>query len=242
MFFLRVNSVAKGFMKATSSSFQNIQIKSLNHLSSRFPTGGSQKLSFPLYTKQLHRTMMSVGAQAQKIESYNGLMKVFHWVGALSVVGAIATVKTAQNTAPKTKTLGWGKMQWMFYHKSCGLLMAMTIFPRVGIRMMSSIPKHLPSSPAVIADAAHYGMYLAALGMSITGVAMGYLGGKGLPFFYTTFPGAEGEKKNGKMAGDAFKFHSFMGKYVLEPLVFLHVGAVGFHMVKGEAILARMLV
>lgn len=245
MFYTRVNLFAKAVVQTASSTTRQVHMnvkRSSTVLKSKLPSSLSLPIaSFPLCSKQIHRGLMSAGAEATKIESYNGLMKVFHWVGALSILGAIATVKVCQNTAPKTQTLGLGKAQWMFYHKSCGLLMAMTIFPRIGIRMMSNIPKHLPSSPAVLADAAHYGMYFTALGMSITGVAMGYLGGKGLPFFYTTFPGAEGEKKNGKMAGDAFKIHSFMGKYVLEPLVCLHIGAVGFHIAKGEAVIARML-
>lgn len=43
-----------------------------------------------------------------------------------------------------------------------------------------------------ISHAAMYGFMLA---MPITGVVMGYFGGKGLPFFFTTIPGAQGENK-----------------------------------------------
>ena len=35
--------------------------------------------------------------------------------------------------------------------------------------------------------------------LPITGIMMGYAGGKGLPFFFTTIPGADKENKNGKL-------------------------------------------
>ena len=42
----------------------------------------------------------------------------------------------------------------------------------------------------VLAKAGHYGLYAFMTIMPATGIAMGYYGGKGLPFFYTTIPGA----------------------------------------------------
>lgn len=46
-----------------------------------------------------------------------------------------------------------------------------------------------------LSHAAAYGLMTV---MPVTGIAMGYYGGKGLPFFFTTIPGAQGEDKNGK--------------------------------------------
>ena len=54
-------------------------------------------------------------------------------------------------------------------------------------------------------------MYGFLIAMPVTGVAMGYLGGNGLPFFFTTIPGATKENKNGKLAGEAFKWHKYLG-------------------------------
>ena len=50
----------------------------------------------------------------------------------------------------------------------------------------------------VLAKAGHYGLYAFMTIMPATGIAMGYYGGKGLPFFYTTIPGAA--KANGNIA------------------------------------------
>ena len=63
-----------------------------------------------------------------------------------------------------------------------------------------------------LAAASHAAMYGFIIAMPVTGVAMGYYGGKGLPFFFTTIPGAE--KPNGKNAGFMFKWHKYLGWYV----------------------------
>lgn len=55
------------------------------------------------------------------------------------------------------------------------------------------------------ADAAHLGLYGFMIIMPASGIAMGYYGGKGLPFFTTTIPGIvkteENKKSTGKIAG-----------------------------------------
>lgn len=55
------------------------------------------------------------------------------------------------------------------------------------------------------AHAGHLGLYGFMIVMPATGIAMGMYGGKGLPFFWTEIPGFEGEKKNGKLAGQVNK-------------------------------------
>jgi len=52
-----------------------------------------------------------------------------------------------------------------------------------------------------------------------------------------TIPGAE--KPDGAIAGQAFKLHKQAGE-LFEYMTMLHVSAVGFHLVKGQAVLARM--
>jgi cytochrome b561 len=70
-----------------------------------------------------------------------------------------------------------------------------------------------------------------------SGIAMGYYGGKGLPFFYTTIPGAE--SPNGSIAKNAFAIHKNIGVYG-KYLVPLHVGAAGLHVVRGQPIFRRV--
>jgi len=54
------------------------------------------------------------------------------------------------------------------------------------------------------ATASHAAMYGMLALLPATGVVMGYYGGKGLPFFTTTLPGAQGADVDGKLAGKAF--------------------------------------
>ena len=78
--------------------------------------------------------------------------------------------------------------------------------------------------------------------MPVSGVTMGIFGGKGIPFFgLGTVPGMNPKESGlGWVAGRAFKLHKQAGQ-IFEYIVPLHIGAVGFHMAKGQAILSRIL-
>jgi len=133
------------------------------------------------------------------------------------------------------------KGNYMFWHKSCGLAVAALMIPRVAVRLGSRIPVHVPG-PAwqmTAGSLSHAAMYSLMIYMPLSGVTMGYFGGKGLPFFFTTIPGAPGKDKNGTLAKYAYKTHKFLG-YYFEILAGLHVGAVGMHILKGENVLRRI--
>ena len=134
------------------------------------------------------------------------------------------------------------KMELMYYHKSFGLLATGFLLPRLAIKAMSKAP---PAFSKVIwekylATASHSIMYGMLVVMPVSGVMMGYYGGKGLPFFYTTVPGASKENTNGKLAGDAFKIHKQLGWY-MEMLFLGHLGGVGYHTLRGHGILSRIV-
>ena len=74
--------------------------------------------------------------------------------------------------------------------------------------------------------------------MPATGIAMGYFGGKGLPFFTTTLPAAK--ETRGDIAKQAFQIHKTVGQ-AFELMVPIHVGAVVQHHLRGQYILRRML-
>ena len=65
--------------------------------------------------------------------------------------------------------------------------------------------------------------------MPASGIAMGYFGGKGLPFFFTTLPGAS--TPNGAVAKQSYSIHKTLGTYG-KYIIPAHVGAAGFHAVK----------
>jgi cytochrome b561 len=83
----------------------------------------------------------------------------------------------------------------------------------------------------------HFLLYGFMTIMPASGIAMGYYGGKGLPFFYKTIPGAE--IPNGKIAKQSFSIHKTLGTYG-KYLVPLHAGAGVMHAARGQKIFARI--
>ena len=107
------------------------------------------------------------------------------------------------------------KGRYMFWHKSMGLLMGLCFVPRLAIRLTSKAPK-LPEGNALehgLANISHLTLYGLMAFMPLSGIAMGYFGGKGLPFFFTTIPGATKEQKNPKIAKNAYKYHKQFGQF-----------------------------
>jgi cytochrome b561 len=99
----------------------------------------------------------------------------------------------------------------MWRHKSLGLLTAFLVAPRLVYRISNRMSYKLEELPgnslleSVASKVVHYGLYAFMIVMPSTGIAMGYYGGKGLPFFWTSIsspvPGNDAEKKkNGEIA------------------------------------------
>ena len=62
--------------------------------------------------------------------------------------------------------------------------------------------------------------------LPVTGIGMGYFGGKGLPFFGYAIPGKK--EPNGDIAKLNYTVHTWVGP-VFEYMIPLHMGAAGFH-------------
>ena len=83
----------------------------------------------------------------------------------------------------------------MYRHKSLGLLTGILVAPRLGYRIFKAANynvAHISGTGPIeqkAADASHFLLYGFMTVMPATGIAMGYYGGKGLPFFTTTLPG-----------------------------------------------------
>lgn len=179
----------------------------------------------------------SVAETATALEQqYAAPLRYLHWLIAGGTIGAFATVQLAMNS-PKENMKD--KMNYMMLHKSLGLTVLGLTAPRLLLRLTTKIPPAVPGSfiEQTAASAGHALMYVFLIGMPATGFMMGYFGGKGLPFFGMVIPGAE--KRDGKLAGQAFKIHKQMG-YYYELFVPLHIGAVGIHALKGQNIMRRM--
>eukprot|EP00339_Tiarina_fusa_P018841 CAMPEP_0117006668 /NCGR_PEP_ID=MMETSP0472-20121206/6814_1 /TAXON_ID=693140 ORGANISM="Tiarina fusus, Strain LIS" /NCGR_SAMPLE_ID=MMETSP0472 /ASSEMBLY_ACC=CAM_ASM_000603 /LENGTH=189 /DNA_ID=CAMNT_0004708199 /DNA_START=23 /DNA_END=592 /DNA_ORIENTATION=- len=174
--------------------------------------------------------------------AYSVTAAYYHWMVAVPLAGCIGTVLKAQD-APKEE-----KGAWMFRHKSLGLLTGIVVAPRVAYRVFNSQAYNVEKVAGskvehFLASATHYGLYGFMLVMPASGIAMGYYGGKGLPFFFTTIPGVvkteENKKSTGNIAKQSFGIHKQLGTYG-KFLVPMHVGGAFMHFFKGQTIFARV--
>lgn len=158
-----------------------------------------------------------------------------HWLMAAGTLTTIGTVKMAQLIDCQIS-----KEKLMLVHKSTGLLMAGAIFPRIAIRLASKTP-NAPKGTLiehVAARISHLSLYGFMLFMPATGIAMGYYGGKGLPFYgLYKLPGKE--VPDGNIAKNAFQLHKNAGR-IFQYILPIHIGATGFHLLKGQNIINRL--
>lgn len=163
-----------------------------------------------------------------------------HWLMAGGILVVVGSVKLAQWTPKEEpKKYGMTKEELMNLHKSTALLVAALVIPRLAIRLFSKVPP-LPKGSAIehlAANMSHLFLYFAIVFMPASGIAMGYYGGKGLPFFGYHISAAETPNK--AIAGMAYKRHKQVGQ-ALTYVVPIHVGATGYHILKGQNILLRM--
>jgi len=180
----------------------------------------------------------AMSGEAAVVEGYTTPMKIMHWFMAGGMLGAVGTVQLAMGQ-PKTKEGNEQRGKLMNAHKSFGLLMAIVVPARIFMRFSHKIPAPLPGATweHLASAAAHYALYAGMVIMPASGVAMGYFGGKGLPFFGLTVPGAS--KPNGAIAKNAFFAHKQVGQY-WKYVIPVHVAGSLTHVAKGQPIFTRM--
>ena len=172
------------------------------------------------------------------MKAYTIAASYYHWLVAAPLMGSIGCVLKCQQS-PKEE-----KGKWMFRHKSLGLLTGLVVAPRLGYRIFNAKlfkevghPTGTGPVEGKLADISHAALYGFMTIMPVTGIAMGYYGGKGLPFFWTTIPGAE--KANGNIAKQSFSIHKTLGTYG-KYLIPIHVGGAVKHSLTGNAIWSRV--
>lgn len=191
------------------------------------------KSTKPGCLKYAWRNMRNCSSTAPARYPYN--MRIIHWTMASGVLASFGLVELAKRT-DKKNPLKWELMK---YHKTIGLFLAALITVRIGVRLTSKLPALIPG-PSFIqwgGNLSHLALYSFMIFMPVSGIAMGYFGGGGLPFFEYKIPGKK--EPNKTIAGAAYKYHKKAGT-LFEILVGLHLCAVGYHLAQGNAILARM--
>lgn len=185
---------------------------------------------------KLNSTKRYFSAAASELpQAYSKGVQLMHWTMGGSMIACVGLVLLAQDTKDKKK-----KGDYMFYHKSFGLLSFGLLFPRLLLRLTSKIPGPVPGTSDLMhkaATASHYLMYAFITGLPVTGVVMGAYSGYGLPFFFTTFASI---KKDGDTAKAAYEAHKVLGQ-AFEYFLPLHVSGALYHVAAGHSIMGRIL-
>ncbi len=163
--------------------------------------------------------------RAVPVEQYSRSLSLLHWAIGGSIVTCVATVKMAQ----WTKNKEW-KGRLMNVHKSLAVVVTVLLPLRFGARYLSNIPKPLPGSKIeqLAGSLSHVALYGFMTLMPLSGIAMGYFSGFGVPFFFTKVPGSASPTPNKELAGSIYKVHSIAGQ-VLTYFLPIHVGASFAH-------------
>lgn len=176
--------------------------------------------------------------------TYSRTASAFHWLVGIPMIGSVGAVLRAQQV-PKSE-----KQYWMHQHESLGLVSAAILMPRLAYRLAFSRSAYnvvdLPGTRTIeklAANTTYAGLHGFAIACSVTGVGMNYLGGWGLPFFWTKFEGLpktpENKEKYGPVAYKMYQVHKQVGYYG-KYLIPLHVAGSMTHLAKGHSIFARI--
>jgi cytochrome b561 len=198
-------------------------------------------------------TPQAAAAARALLSNYSRTVGFLHWGTAIPMVASVVAVLKAQQYADKKSP---ERQWWMHQHESFGLLTAMVIVPSVAHRVIYfKSYNNVKPLPAVIipgnnASLEHAGASLAKMGLhgfgivcAVTGVAMNYLSGWGLPFFWTKIPGLEKTPENAQKYGavtyQMFDVHKVVGNYG-KYLIPLHMAGTTAHAVNGQAVFTRI--
>lgn len=165
---------------------------------------------------------------------YHPLLVVFHWVIAFLIVLMLLIGFTQLGNTPNDDA----KIRLLGLHMPIGISILILTIIRLFVRFFTKKPEPATAGNPVldkIGVAVHYLLYLAALGMGISGMGISVLAGLPaivfersgpLPVDFAAFPPAIG--------------HSFTA-FVLSGLITMHVGAALYHQfIRRDGLLNRM--
>ena len=167
---------------------------------------------------------------------YGALAKFFHWVSAL-VILVLCLVGLSMTELPNSPE----KFQIFAMHKSFGILILILVSLRIGWRLYSPAPEaseHHASWEKTLAKITHLLLYVAMIGMPLSGWVMSSSAEYPVPFFGINLPPITG--KNEALHEFSVEAHEILA-YVLMALIALHAaGAFKHYFIDRDDTLARM--
>jgi cytochrome b561/polyisoprenoid-binding protein YceI len=169
-------------------------------------------------------------------DEYGAVAKAFHWVTALIVFTLIPV-----GLYMGTMAYGPDRLQMVMMHKSFGFLALFLVIGRIIWRIVTPAPDALSTHAPwerTLAKAAHGFLYLALLGMPLSGWIMSSAGEYPVPFFGLQMPNLVG--KNESLGHLAYEVHEYLA-FGLIFAIALHVAGAFKHVfIDKDATLARM--
>lgn len=170
-------------------------------------------------------------------DSYGAIAKVFHWVMALIILGLVF-VGLYMVTLPYTPQ----KVEIYVLHKSFGFLVLFLVLARLFWRFINIKPSPHDNHKkweVVLAKLAHVFLYVAMIGMPLSGWLMSSAGEYPVPFFGLTMPDIV--SKNPDLAKAMGAAHSVLA-YMLIIAIGLHaMGAFKHYFIDRDTTLKRMI-
>lgn len=171
-------------------------------------------------------------------ESYGVLSKSFHWVMALLVVGMLCLGLLMDDISPITT-----KIQAYNLHKSFGLLVLTLGLCRIAWHVYSRRPKMVAGMKKIemlAAHTVHYFLYIAIIGMPLSGWMFSSAVGRSVEFF-KLFTLPDLVEKNQALADTLSTVHEFLGYTLIGAIAAHAAAALKHHFINKDATLKRML-
>ncbi len=168
---------------------------------------------------------------------YNATARSLHWIVALLVIATIpvANIMQGEDIARETQD------RLFIFHKNAGVIILLLVLVRLIWRVFNPappLPHSMPAAQRLAAFATHWLLYGALLFMAVTGYLRVSAGGfpielmdwLGLPYMV---PESEAIEEAAQAAHSA-------GRFVLVPLILLHVAAAIYHAMRRDGVFRRI--
>ncbi len=180
----------------------------------------------------------------EKEPSYDRKAKILHWLSALFFLGALTLGLYFSTLDYRNDKVDYAKFgEWIYWHKTMGILVFLLVFPRLYHRIKNPPPPLPPDTTPWVrrsSHVAHWSLYGLIFVLALSGLIGSDIGNYPVKLFelwyLPQFPG-----KNVPLGDGILKVHMFLGD-VAAGLVGLHIVASFYHhFVMKDTILTRML-
>lgn len=165
---------------------------------------------------------------------YHPLLVALHWLLALLVIGALVHGGVIMDAIPNDDP---GKRGYYVFHMALGMTVLVLTLVRVAVRLTTAHPAPAPTGSVFldrIAPLAHWALYVAVIGMAVSGIVLAQTSGLGDAL------ASQGEIPTRFRGYPARTAHGLLANLLIL-LIVLHFAAALWHqIVRRDGLMARM--